>query len=247
MADKKPANVESVNLVEMLAEGEKLLKRLGILYNQYFAGSLKLPPQQLRLQVERMLRELTQETVRNSTLRHKMHSLSATYASMQALWGSKLRERETGRRAGRGSERVQKFSERRVKRFLHRETPKAAAGKAASSSPVEETNAPATAAEPMAAERAAVSDPTRSTPQEAAQRPVPGASAVEQLYDKIVAFQKSANQPPSFQSPEQLGKFLAVQKAKIEQQTGQKGIQIKVLVQDGKLKFKAQVPGAGPS
>ena len=221
MADpKKNAPAELVNLPEALAELEKMLKRLGILYNQYLAGATKVPPSQLRLQVERILRDLTKETMRNSTLRHKFHSLSATYASMQALWSAKLREKETGQRPGRhkAGDTVMRFSERRVRGFLQEQ----AAGKA---------KAGARKAAEAEKNEAAAREPT----------------GIEKLYEKIAAFQRSANQPQTFQSPEQLGKFLAVQKAKIEQQTGVQGVHLRVVVEDGKLKFKAQMPGATPS
>jgi hypothetical protein len=227
MADKKNSPSEIVNVGETLIELEKLLKRLGILYNQYFAGSTRVPPHQLRLQAERLLRDLTTETIRNSTQRHKFHSLSAMYASMQALWGHKLREMENSSRPGRrrGSERVVRFSERRVRTFL-------------ASKKTQKT--PAAVPEPEAAQPVQAEPPTGAP---AASAP----SVMDQLYQKIVAFQKSANQPLSFQSADQLGQFLAAQKAKIEQQTGVKGVQLRVVVEGGKLKFKAQLPGAAPS
>jgi hypothetical protein len=230
MAEKKKEQAaELVNLGETLAELEKLLKRLGILYNQYFAGATKVPPQQLRLQAERMLRDLTQETIRNSTHRHKFHSLSATYASMQSLWSAKLRDRDNGsrRKEARG-DRVARFSERRVSSFLQGK--KKVAKKTVAAAPAE-----AAPAEPVAQGGA----PTVS------KAPAREPSGVEKLYDKIASFQRSANQPLTFQSPEQLRKFLAVQKAKIEQQTGLKDVQIRVVVEDGKLKFKAQAPQPG--
>src|SRR5258706_16160659 len=101
MAKKKETTTEdTLPLTEALSEIESLLKRIGVMYNQYFAGGVKLPPTQLRQQVERLLRDLTKEPIRNSSQRHKFYSLSATLASMQALWSTKMRERETGVKTG---------------------------------------------------------------------------------------------------------------------------------------------------
>jgi hypothetical protein len=247
---RNAAALDSKAMSETLLEIEKMLKKLGVMYNQFFSGGIKQPPTVLRSQVERLLREMAQENVRSATLRHKIQNLQATYASMQALWNAKLREREEGRRPGRSQSRADSFAERRVSTFLggkdkpgnkEERLAKARAKDAAAKSAEATTDAQQ---QPAARLSEPVSDSVTGG-RSADTGPASPAPSIDRLFQKIASFQMSAGQPLTFESPDQLARFIAVQKSKVEQATGQKNVQLKVVIEDGKLKFKAKAGGPG--
>lgn len=82
---------------ELLEELAKLMDRTKILYEQYFMGIQKLPPQQLHKNIDRLIIELTREHIRNTALRYRLTTLKQKYGSYNTYWRRILREIEQGR------------------------------------------------------------------------------------------------------------------------------------------------------
>jgi hypothetical protein len=84
--------------VEELLNGlEKLLDRTKVLYEQYFMGIQKLAPMQLHRDIERRVRELMQQQIRNTSLRFRFTTISQKFGAYQTYWKRTLREIEQGK------------------------------------------------------------------------------------------------------------------------------------------------------
>ncbi|MBT8492615.1 MAG: hypothetical protein KJO07_06110 [Deltaproteobacteria bacterium] len=92
LKERKP-NEEIEELLEQLA---KLLDRTKIMYEQYFMGIQKVPPTQLHRDIERRIRELTREQIRNTGLRYRLTNLKQKFGSYNSYWRRILREIERG-------------------------------------------------------------------------------------------------------------------------------------------------------
>jgi hypothetical protein len=84
-------------LDELLNGLEKLLERTKVLYEQYFMGIQKMAPLQLHRDVERKVRELMQQQIRNTALRFRFTTLSQKFGSYSTYWKRTLREIEQGK------------------------------------------------------------------------------------------------------------------------------------------------------
>ena len=84
-------------LEELLNGLEKLLERTKVLYEQYFMGIQKMAPLQLHRDVERKVRELMQQQIRNTALRFRFTTLSQKFGSYSTYWKRTLREIEQGK------------------------------------------------------------------------------------------------------------------------------------------------------
>jgi hypothetical protein len=81
---------------ELLVVLEKLLDRTKVMFEQYFMGIQKLPPSQLHRDLERKIRELTQEQIRNTALRFRFTTVSQKFGSYNTYWKRTLRKIEQG-------------------------------------------------------------------------------------------------------------------------------------------------------
>jgi len=85
------------DLEEVLEALEKLLDRTKVMYEQYFMGIQKVAPMQLHRDVERKVRELTQQQIRNTGLRFRFTTLCQKFGAYNTYWKRTLREIEQGR------------------------------------------------------------------------------------------------------------------------------------------------------
>ncbi|HVV81976.1 MAG TPA: hypothetical protein VHE35_02810, partial [Kofleriaceae bacterium] len=91
-SEEKGAEIE-----EALDALDTLVDRLKVLYEQYFMGIQKQPPTHLHTTLERQLRELTQEQIRNTALRYRLATLQQKHGAYNTYWKRTLREIESGR------------------------------------------------------------------------------------------------------------------------------------------------------
>ncbi|HTE50617.1 MAG TPA: MXAN_5187 C-terminal domain-containing protein [Kofleriaceae bacterium] len=89
--------IKAEDLEELLDGLEKLLDRAKMLYEQYFMGIQKVAPMQLHRDIERKVRELTQQQIRNTGLRFRFTTLSQKFGSYNTYWKRTLREIEQGK------------------------------------------------------------------------------------------------------------------------------------------------------
>ena len=85
------------DLEEVLESLEKLMDRTKVMFEQYFMGIQKVAPMQLHRDVERKVRELTQQQIRNTGLRFRFTTLCQKFGSYNTYWKRTLREIEQGR------------------------------------------------------------------------------------------------------------------------------------------------------
>ena len=96
-SDVKKQQIKPEDLEELLEGLEKLLDRTKVLYEQYFMGIQKVAPMQLHRDIERKVRELTQQQIRNTGLRFRFTTISQKFGSYNTYWKRTLREIEQGK------------------------------------------------------------------------------------------------------------------------------------------------------
>lgn len=84
-------------LTEQLDTLELLIERTKILYEQYFMGIQKIAPAQLHRDIERKIRELTQEQIRNTALRFRLTTITQKFGSYNTYWKRTMQSIEQGR------------------------------------------------------------------------------------------------------------------------------------------------------
>src|SRR3954451_648028 len=81
---------------EEIEEIDESLTNLQVLYEKYFLGIDRRPPDQERKRVSTRLREMRTTSVRNTALKFRVHSLFAKLISFERMWDRTLREIEEG-------------------------------------------------------------------------------------------------------------------------------------------------------
>jgi len=83
-------------LAEELDELEESLTNLQVLYEKYFLGIDRRPPDQERKRVSTRLREMRTTSVRNTALKFRINTMFAKLISFERMWDRTLREIEDG-------------------------------------------------------------------------------------------------------------------------------------------------------
>ncbi len=94
MADAQQLPQEK--FAEDLDELEEAITNLQVLYEKYFLGIDRRPPEQERLRVSRKMREMRTTMVRNTALKFRINTLFAKLISFERMWDRTLREIEEG-------------------------------------------------------------------------------------------------------------------------------------------------------
>jgi len=79
-----------------LAETETRLRRLRLLYDQWFHGLERVEPQNQRLEVDRAIAELRREQIRNTALKFRLNQLVQRYMTYTTYWQRIARQIEEG-------------------------------------------------------------------------------------------------------------------------------------------------------
>jgi len=83
-------------LAEDLGELDEALTNLQVLYEKYFLGIDRRPPEQERKRVSNKMRELRTTMVRNTALKFRINTMFAKLISFERVWDRTLREIEEG-------------------------------------------------------------------------------------------------------------------------------------------------------
>src|SRR5438093_3582075 len=75
---------------------EEDIRKLKVKYEMFFLGSLKMPPQHERHQLEVYIRELGKQKMRENARRFRYNQLLSRFNQYREMWGRKIREREEG-------------------------------------------------------------------------------------------------------------------------------------------------------
>jgi hypothetical protein len=79
-----------------LGEMEKKMDRLRSLYESFFMGMERIPPDTLRREVNRMMLEMQQVVIGSASLRFRFQALSQKWVLQTTYWNRTLREIEAG-------------------------------------------------------------------------------------------------------------------------------------------------------
>jgi hypothetical protein len=96
VAKKLAKTNTSEELDARLTEVERKLDRLRGLYESFFLGVERTPPNVPRREMNRLILELQQEVITNSSLRFRFQSLSQRWVLFTAYWNRTMREIESG-------------------------------------------------------------------------------------------------------------------------------------------------------
>jgi hypothetical protein len=83
-------------LAEEIDELEEALSQLQVLYEKYFLGIDRKPPDQERKKVSTRMRELRTTMVKNTALKFRIQTQFAKLISFERMWDRTLREMEEG-------------------------------------------------------------------------------------------------------------------------------------------------------
>jgi hypothetical protein len=81
---------------EELTELDEGIQNLQVLYEKYFLGIDRRPPEQERQRISKRARELRETLVKNTALKFKINTLFAKLLSFERMWDRTLREIEDG-------------------------------------------------------------------------------------------------------------------------------------------------------
>ena len=81
---------------EELTELDEAIVNLQVLYEKYFLGIDRRPPEQERKRISQKTREMRTTNVRNTALKFKINTLFAKLLSFERMWDRTLREIEDG-------------------------------------------------------------------------------------------------------------------------------------------------------
>ena len=94
---KKLARVESVESVDArLEEMERKMDRLRVLYENFFMGVERTPPNVPRRELNRLMLETQQTPIANATMRFRFQTLLQRWVLLTTYWNRTLREIESG-------------------------------------------------------------------------------------------------------------------------------------------------------
>ena len=81
---------------EELKELDEAIQNLQVLYEKYFVGIDRRPPEQERKRVSQKAREMRSSTIANTGLKFKINTLFAKLLSFERMWDRTMREIEEG-------------------------------------------------------------------------------------------------------------------------------------------------------
>jgi hypothetical protein len=86
---------------------ERQIRQLQIEWDKFFGGVERKPPNDLKAQVDALVRRYAYAEMRNNTERFRYQTLSSRYSSLSELWNKRLRAMEEGRPLGVHGARAQ--------------------------------------------------------------------------------------------------------------------------------------------
>lgn len=99
-APRKPGSGSTLESSEAIAsrldDVERKIERLRALYESFFLGVERRPPVVPRTELNRLMLELQQVTIRNAALRFRFQSVSQRWTLLVTYWNRTLREIESG-------------------------------------------------------------------------------------------------------------------------------------------------------
>ncbi|HZO16360.1 MAG TPA: MXAN_5187 C-terminal domain-containing protein [Polyangiaceae bacterium] len=215
-------------------ELELKVERLKALYQQFFMGIEKIPPDVLKKEVDRSIWRLRREQLRGTRLLFKFQQIVQRYNTYQNYWARILRQMEKGTyqrdvmRAARrfGANEVLTIAGRRAQRILRRMDDEASSVPP-QSGPASDDDGWDEAPTPPTGERRVpldISDPERRT---------------RQIYDEYLRARRASGEKVAGITYDKLSKSLAAQTQLLRQRHGaHTRIDYEVITKDGKTMIR---------
>lgn len=251
---KKVKGQESPETVEgRIEEMERKLDRLRSLYESFFMGVERAPPNTPRRELNRLMLETQQVQIGNASMRFRFQALMQRWVVLTAYWNRTLREIEAGTYRRDLARAQRHLAEKgggamteqdainlgipasRAKAFVERQQ-KMSAARAARAGAAAQA-APAGAAAPAPPAGAA---PPR-TPPTAKPSSLPGISDpdLESVYRRYLETHRKVNDPRPPLTLDNIRDRLSKQLPKIMAEKNCRKVTLDVAVEDGKVRLKA--------
>ena len=94
------ATARTADIEADIARLESGIRQLKVQYDMFFAGSLPLPPRELRGQIEKLIRRYEHAPIQKYHHRFHFNALVSRFNSLSELWGKTVRRIEEGDRRG---------------------------------------------------------------------------------------------------------------------------------------------------
>ena len=251
-----------------LGEMEKKMDRLRSLYESYFMGMERTPPNSPRRDMNRMMLEMQQVVIGNSSLRFRFQSLSQRFVLQTTYWNRTMREIEAGTFRRDVARTQRHLAERggiitedealalgipknRVKAFVARHqrvvSLKTSSEHLAMPSPDASTTAPAAAPSPRPGPPPIPAFARRSPSPDGASPGVPAAPALagladsdfEGAYQNYMDAHRKLGIEAQAVSKEKLRQRLGRQLPRILEAQGCQRVRLEIAVEDGKVRVRA--------
>ncbi len=246
-----------------LGEMEKKMDRLRSMYEAYFMGMERIPPNTARREMNRMMLEMQQVSITNSALRFRFQSLSQKWVLQITYWNRTMREIEAGtfRRdlartqrhlAERGGAITEEealalgIPKSRVKAFVAHQQRRAAKKPSGEhrTEPGPEMHAPTAAPVQRSGPPPIPASARRSPSPEAAAPPAPPLTGLadddfEGAYQRYMAAHRDLGIEIQAVSKEKLRRRLGKQLPRILEEQGCERVRLEVAVEDGKVRVRA--------
>lgn len=245
-----------------LGEMERKMDRLRSLYESYFMGMEKIPPNHPRRELNRMMMEMQQVPIGNSALRFRFQALTQRWVLHMTYWNRTIREIEAGtyRRdvartqrhlAARGGAITEEealalgIPKNRVKAFVARQQLNAAKKQAALAATKKESPAQASAAGQAPAHPSAPRQAPASRPGSPPPSSVPATLAglsdqdFEHAYKSYFDAHRKLGIEAQAVAKEKMRSRLIKQLPKILYEQRCERVRLEIAVEDGKVRLRA--------
>lgn len=246
-----------------LEDLDRRLDRLRALYESFFLGIERAPPNVPRRELNRRIVEMQQTPITNPTLRFRFQAIMQRWVLYTAYWNRTLREIEAGtyrRDLARAQRHLAKkggaiteeealalgIPSGRVKAFVERQQ-KMQAGRAGRAAAAEKPAPPDETGEASRVSLSSAELPafTGVAPAAVAARPepaIPGLDDAEldRVYQNYVETCQKMNDPRGSITRDKLREKLRAQVPKLLEQRGARKVALDVAVEDGRVRLKAR-------
>ena len=249
-----------------LEEMSQKLERMRGLYESFFMGIERSPPDVLRREVNRQILEMQQVPITNASLRFRYHALTQRWVLLITYWNRTLREIEAGtfsrdlakakrRMAQKGTSTVtlaealaMGIPANRAKAFVAHQQAAQERNAATRTKDAAATPTPAPIAEPPALAEAAGAKPAPRAPQVTGGPsggpppiPLPGLSEAEMqdVYRRYVQAHQKAGRTEPAPSMSKLRERLAKQIPLILSASNCSRVRLEIAAEDGKVRLRA--------
>ncbi len=232
MAKKLQRELSPSELFEArLSDMERKFDRLRALYETFFLGIAKVPPNVPRRELNRLIIEAQQENVHNAGLRFRFTALIQRWVLFTSYWNRTLQEIEMGT-YGRDLAKAQRHMAQRGGAITEQEA-------LAIGIPAKRVKMFVERQRYMAA-RISKKNAVKA-PAEAPEQPIPGIGVgdIEGVYERYMATHKTVADGRDPLTLDKIKERLRMQIPKILSEKNCKKVRLDIAVEDGKVKLKA--------